>query len=250
MGVQLELAISEGEGLETWLARELPPRQAIELRLALGRFDEALELLQRAQTGGALDAVQSRHLNLKILREAGRGDAALALVDRFLAETGAEAGPLRLVRARVLLELGRLEEAGAALDALEAAPPAALNLIALHQTRALLHLLAGRGAEARVAADAARRIYPTAPNEVEESWGPAVYLAAPVEELPGIAYGWTRFPRLRDNDRRFHTGMRALLEGDRAKARSELEACIACSVGGEYPRRLAEAALRLPALQP
>jgi hypothetical protein len=248
--VQLELAIAAGDGLEAWLARELAPRPALELLLALGRYDEALQRLQQAQQGGQLDAVQSRQLHLKIVREAGRGEEALALVDRFLAEAGSEAGPLRLVRARVLLELGRLEESGAALDALEAAPPAALNLIALHQTRAIFHLLAGRAAEARAAADAARRIYPTTPAELEEHWGPAVFLAAPVEELPGIAFAWTRFPRLRDNDRRFHTGMRALLEGDRAKARSELEACIACSVGGEYPRRLAEAALRLPALQP
>ena len=72
----------------------------------------------------------------------------------------------------------------------------------------------------------------------------------PVLLVAGIAFAWTRFPRLRDNDRHFYIAMRALLDGDRAKAQSELEACIACSVGGEYPRRLAEAALRSPALKP
>ena len=52
------------------------------------------------------------------------------------------------------------------------------------------------------------------------------------------------------DDAAMRKAMRALLDGHRAKAQSELEACIACSVGGEYPRRLAEAALRSPALKP
>ncbi|MBL8897735.1 MAG: hypothetical protein JNM84_08905 [Planctomycetes bacterium] len=248
--LQLDLDIASGAPLDAWLSQELAPRQGIELRSTLGRYDEALALLEKTQPGSGIDLAQRHHLHLKILREAGRGNDALTAIDQLLAQASGEAGPLRMVRARVLLELGRLEEALTVLNEIEAAPPPGLNPIALRQTLALVHLLAGRTDSARAAIDAARRIYPVNQGEVEENWGPAVFLAAPESELAGIAFAWTRFPRLRDNDRHFYIAMRALLDGDRAKAQSELEACIACSVGGEYPRRLAEAALRSPALKP
>ncbi|MBK9387432.1 MAG: hypothetical protein IPN34_21670 [Planctomycetes bacterium] len=250
VALQLDLDIASGVSLDAWLGQQLSAREAIELRTTMGRYDEALALLASSQQDKGLDAAQRRHLHLKILREAGRGADALTAIDQILSQASGEAGPLRLVRARVLLELGRLEEALGLLRDLESSPPPGLNQIALRQTTSLVHLLAGRSDAARASVDSARRIFPVNQNELEESWGPAVYLAAPASELEGIAFGWTRFPRLRDNDRRFYAAMRALLDGDRTRAQSELEACIACSVGGEYPRRLAEAALRSPALQP
>lgn len=248
LGLQLHLDIASGASLEPWLAQPLQLRDATWVRGILGRFSEALTMLEDEQT--AIPPAQRRSLHIKLLREAGRTEEALGLIDGSLTNASEEQSTMDLVRARVLLELGRTEEAIGVLSALIEDPAATgKHPILLRHTLALAQILAARPEDARASLEAATRIFPINPAEVEESWGPAVYSMAPESELAGIAYSWTRFPRFKDNDYHFHAAMRALLQGDRSTAKTELNACIEKSIGGEYPCRLAERALRSAALQ-
>ena len=126
---------------------------------AVGRFDEAMEVLERLDALGVSDDAQTTALRGWVLCELGRNDEALRALDQAL-----RAEPSLVLAAgmkgQVLRAMDRLDEALAALDrALELAP----NLAWLHAERGATLRLLGRYQEALGAVTRALEIAPDNP---------------------------------------------------------------------------------------